>query len=337
MRVFICGAGASFHAGYPLTRNLGPEIVEWAAKNPQDRLNWIEADEIHSLFPSLEDFEQIISELQNPTPGSEIDQLPPHKRGSILAGLCEALCEYFDVLRLKGAPLYRQFAEQVVAPGDIVISFNYDISLEAELRSAGKWHIGDGYGFLLGDAITPASPTRMLKLHGSTSWIDILFGGRRGVGAVGPDGPLGPRPVVLPQYFEFLQYPSQTKDPRFNGGGASRHGSMVLPARNKDFSARRRFWDSLWLQASDALGQASEIAIIGYSLPLADTRARDLLFQAGNKDASVSICCGGDNPRLGKEFTDARFSSIDLSSLYFHEWLNASRSRMKPHQSKLEA
>src|ERR1039458_3414038 len=59
------------------------------------------------------------------------------------------LCEYFDVLSLNGAPLYRRFAEQVPTPGDTAITFHYDVSLEAELCKAGKWHIGDGYGFLL--------------------------------------------------------------------------------------------------------------------------------------------------------------------------------------------
>jgi hypothetical protein len=35
MRVYILGAGASAHAGYPLTGDLGATLIEWADKNPR--------------------------------------------------------------------------------------------------------------------------------------------------------------------------------------------------------------------------------------------------------------------------------------------------------------
>jgi hypothetical protein len=325
VRAYLLGAGASAHAGYPLIKHLGTVLVEWAAGNPH---HGIDADELHARFPSLEDFEQIISELERPAPGSAIDQLPEDKRGSILAGVRETLCEYFDILRLNHAPLYRQFAEEVCSPGDTVITFNYDVSLEAELRKAKKWHIGDGYGFHLGVSVTPASPVRVLKLHGSTSWIDILFDGARGgdYRTVGPDGPLGARPLIPPQYFDFFGYPPQIVDPRFEGGGSSRSGSMILPARSKVFDERGRFWDHLWLQASETLGIASEIVIIGYSLAPTDERARKLVLQGGYKDASITVCCGEDNIRIANELTDAGFAAVRAESCYFDDWLNSLRA-----------
>jgi hypothetical protein len=256
MKAFVLGAGASVHVGYPLASKLGIALIEWASQNARpDHLYWVDGDELHTLFPSLDDFEEVISELQNPTPGSHIDQLPKWKRGSILVGIREALCEYFDVLRLNDARLYRQFAQQVPSPGDTIITFNYDVSLEAELRKADKWHLGDGYGFPLGEGVTPSSPVTVLKLHGSTSWIDILFDGARGgsFGAVGPDGPLGARPLILPQHVQFFGYPPEIKDPSFKGGGSSRSGSMILPARMKVFGERQPFWDYLWSRAAHAL------------------------------------------------------------------------------------
>jgi hypothetical protein len=324
VRIFVLGAGASFHAGYPLARNLGAALVEWAAKNPRpDRFYWIDADELHWLFHSLDDFEQVISELQSPTSGSQVDKLPKEKRGSILASIREVLCEYFDILRLTHAPLYWKFAEHVISQGDTIITFNYDVSLEAELRKADKWHISDGYGFSLADGITPVSPVKILKLHGSTSWIDILFDGAPGgsYGAVGPAGPLGARPLILPDYFQFFGYPPELSDPQFKGGGSSRSGSMILPGRSKSFEARPRFWDHLWTQALYALRKASEIVVIGYSLPFADKRARDLLLRAANKNASISICCGGDNARIAKEFGNAGFASVEAHWTYFDDWI----------------
>jgi hypothetical protein len=325
VRTFVLGAGASFHVGYPLTTKLGVELIEWIARNPRDRIHWIDAAEIRALFPSLANFEEIISELENPSPGSKIEGLPKWKRGSLLAGIREGLCEYFDAIKSNAAPLYCQLAERVLSPGDTMVTFNYDVSLEAELRKVGKWDIGNGYGFLLGDGITPQSSVQVLKLHGSTSWIDILFDGARGgdYGAVGADGALGARPLILPQYFEFFGYPREVRDPRFRGGGSSRAGSMILPARTKVFEARSPFWDHLWSQAASALSKATEIAIIGYSLAPTDERARELVLGAANKIASVSICCGGDNARITQEFADAGFSSVESSSNYFEDWLTA--------------
>jgi len=325
VRTLVLGAGASFHVGYPLTKNLGTKLIDWIARNPRDRIDWIDAAEIRSLFPSLEDIEQVISELQNPAPGSPVNNLPKWKRGSLLAGIREGLCEYFDTVRPNPARLYRELGETVLSPGDAVITFNYDVSLEAELYKAGKWHIGNGYGFLLGDGITPLSSVQVLKLHGSTSWIDILFDGARGgdYGAVGPDGALGTRPLILPQYFDLFGYPPEVRDPQFRGGGATRVGSMILPARSKVFEARSLFWDHLWSQAAEALSNAAEIAIIGYSLAPADERARDLILGASNKRASISICCGGDNARITKEFAAAGFSSVESSLPYFQDWLTA--------------
>src|ERR1019366_1805028 len=53
---------------------------------------------------------------------------------------------YFNSLRSQPAELYRTFAENVLSPGDAVITFNYDLALDREMRRAGKWDIGKGYG-----------------------------------------------------------------------------------------------------------------------------------------------------------------------------------------------
>ena len=210
MRAFIFGAGASLHVGYPLAPPLGRSLVDWAAKNlPAPHLYWIDRDELSTIFneQELDDFEGIITELENPIIGSPVSALPKWKRGSMLEGFRNALCYFFDSIRANDAPLYRQFAKEVIQPGDTVITFNYDVSLERELRRAGKWGIRDGYGFDLGvDSLLP-SAIKLLKLHGSTNWIDLLFGGARG-GTFGYcTDSLSLRPVILPQEFEFLEFP----------------------------------------------------------------------------------------------------------------------------------
>jgi len=105
---------------------------------------------------------------------------------------------------------------------------------------------------------------------------------------------------------------------------------MILPARVKVFDARKRFWDCLWSQASDALHKSSEIVIIGYRLAPADERARDLIFRAGNNYTPVSICCGRENARIAKELADAGFASVESSSTHFSDWLKARRNPSNP-------
>ncbi len=139
MRTFILGAGASLHVGYPLIKNLGPELIEWIANNPppQNYLYWPDPDVLKDHGP-LDYIEEIVTKLEQ-----------SEKPGPILAGLREALCCFFDSIRPNGASLYQKLARDVVEDGDVVISFNYDVSLDRELRQAGKWEISDGYGFNL--------------------------------------------------------------------------------------------------------------------------------------------------------------------------------------------
>ena len=334
MRAFVFGAGASLHVGYPLARDLGRKLIDWAASNPRpDYLHWIDPNELPGILPSLDDFEGIITELENPTPRGAVSKIPRWKRGSILAGFRNVLCDLFDSKRVNDALLYRQFATEIIQPGDVVITFNYDVSLERELRRAGKWEISKGYGFDLRLASLPPSATELLKLHGSTNWIDLLFGGTVGISVVGTDA-LGMRPVILAQEFEFLEYP-QIRDPLFNGGGVDRSGSMILPGRQKRFYVetsigpreRGRFWTALWRKAGTALQQAHEIVIVGYSFLAADKRAYELVLNENNRDSNLTISCGHDNDRLVREFLRCGFARVRADSTNFEDWLATARAR----------
>ena len=326
MRVFVLGAGASAHVGYPLTKNLGPELIKFIADSPGPRnyLYWPDPDELKS-YGRLEDIEEIVTQVER-----------SERPGPILAGLREAVCVFFDTVRSNDAPLYQQLASEVIQGGDVAITFNYDLSLDRELRKAGNWEISDGYGFDLGIRNVPKSATTLLKLHGSTNWIDSLLGGMRAgkfSQGYGWDS-LGFRPVVLPSEFEFFGYEGVT-DPMFSGGGVDRSGSMILPSRNKRFYVqtsinqreREAFWSALWAQAGTALRNADEVVIIGYSLPEADTEARRLLLQVTNKDSSLTICCGQDTDRVEKEFARNGFSRVRTDSKRFEDWLTVQRCR----------
>jgi hypothetical protein len=204
---------------------------------------------------------------------------------------------YFNSLRSQHADLYRAFAEDVLAPGDAVITLNYDLALDREMKRAGKWRIGNGYGFEIGNISLGDSPCRLFKLHGSTNWRGELFKGSEGFGQTSrTDLSLGQRPIIDPSEFEFLEY-SNASDPQGHNGRV-RIESIIMPTAKKKFyketSLGREwegFWDSLWRQAGGALKSSNEVYVIGYSVPEYDSRASSLLARAVDSGTKIKVCC----------------------------------------------
>lgn len=320
-RVFVLGAGASLHAGYPLTKELGPRPFDWVegSSPPQNIPYWPERAELAG-FGELDDIEGVVTKLE-----------ATKNSGAILAGLREALCRFFQYIQPAEAKLYKEFAEEVTRPGDVLITFNYDISLELELKRAGKWEVSNGYGFDLGVANIATSPTRLLKLHGSINWMDLLFDGlQSGQFSWGIGDSRGERPV-FPWGLDHLGY-SGVKDPKWKQGGVDRAGSMILPSRHKQYyidtslgREREDFWRSLWVQAVNALRQAQEIVIIGYSCPMADAEAQNLLLKQSNRNCSLTICCGSQTLSLSEEFVKKGFDRNHIQADWgrFEDFLGA--------------
>ena len=137
-----------------------------------------------------------------------------------LCGLSTScLREWFREIHTKPASAYAEFASKVIQPGDVVITFNYDDSLERELSRAGVWDVSRGYGFPLGAEDTH-SKTLLLKLHGSMNWLISVFGGARaGAFQVGgwPPSAFGDAPVIHPADLHHLGY-ADFKGRVFTGG-----------------------------------------------------------------------------------------------------------------------
>ncbi|HEY4903496.1 MAG TPA: hypothetical protein VIH89_08500 [Candidatus Sulfotelmatobacter sp.] len=208
---------------------------------------------------------------------------------------------------------YRDFARDIVVPGDCIVTFNYDVSLDRELRLAGKLEIGDGYGFPI-ESLPGGSPTKMLKLHGSTSWLALLFGGRTsGPFQFQPGNTLGTRPVIGKNELSFLGYVNAA-DPAFGKGGAAMP-VMIFPARSKDFYFApntgieyAEFWNDLWRQAGTALRSADRVVMCGYSLSSVDERARKLLLTAPRKEAEIVVASGDDTEGIVKQYREAGYA-----------------------------
>jgi hypothetical protein len=326
MNTYVLGAGASRHADYPLTSELGPRLRDWVNQNWVDGVLGLNTQTVNDLceyYEGLTDLEQILTDLYERPVGSKAAALEKSSCGAALTALRVAIPEFFNSLQqapIRGPDLYLSLAQNHVHKGDAVVTFNYDLAVERALRTAGLWEIGDGYGFSLGDDITPSSQARVLKVHGSKNWLGLLFGG--GIGFSQASSVYGPRPVLFRESdFAFLGYSKAVRDPHSRGiGRTGGEPALILPTLHKNFFNQTHFghewepfWNLLWSQAANSLQSSARIVIIGYSLPPADERARELLLTQSNKDAEVHVFCGSRTAVICEAFREAGFRTVKTS------------------------
>jgi hypothetical protein len=326
--VYVLGAGASKHVGYPLVATMGQELLAWMSGQDQfsATAGWLKEE-----FGSSPNVEDVITELDHRVESLEsskkLEEMAyRHQCGDTLYKIRMAIPIWFREIRVKPAPAYAAFADHLVAPGDTVISFNYDDSLERELKRAGKWDASIGYGFGL---LSPEHHTSItvLKLHGSANWLISFFGGRRGTFAVDSGGSLGDAPHIATDDLRFLGYDDLQ--------GTFPHGagmpSLILPGRKKEFfyatsfgNEHEEFFDYLWSQSARALRSANRMVVCGYGLLSVDKQACDLLLSAPPKDIPVEIVSGNDSQRIRASFEAAGFSHAAAHSTgYFEDWVRS--------------
>ncbi|HEV1994601.1 MAG TPA: hypothetical protein VGR03_09740 [Candidatus Acidoferrum sp.] len=324
MVTYVLGAGASRHAGYPLANELGNRLHDWVRQNWADEIIWkgyIEA--LHKHYGGLADLELVLTELYERPAGSRATALSTTWCGNTLGGLRVAIPEFFNSLRdrpLIGPDLYRSLARHKARNGEAILTFNYDLAVESAFRKEALWEIGDGYGFSLGVGITPTSKVKVLKLHGSTNWLGILFDGNMGFSQY--SRVYGPRPTLLRESdFRYLGYSNVVRDPHCKGvsltGGDP---ALVLPTLHKNFfhqtSSGREwepFWNHIWGQAANVLHSSEKIVIIGYSIPAADERARELLLGHSNSNAEISVFSGSRTDAICEAFRKSGFRIVKSS------------------------
>ena len=259
--------------------------------------------DVEALFTDLDLNRGVFGELSK----SECDRLR--------ATLRSCLREYFKGIR-GTASLYARLAEKLLS-GDTVVTFNYDVSLENELARVQKFSVCGGYGF---EAAWDErkSEVIILKLHGSLNWIGSIFGGARGGSSGMFASALGNRPFVDNTDSVLSGYPPEVLDNGFRGGGVlDASATLILPTYEKKFSISTslgdewvEFFESIWSKATECLQSTDCIVVIGYSMPEADRRARDMLLVNANKVADILLCCASANMQLKEEFEKHGFSNV---------------------------
>jgi hypothetical protein len=334
--VYVLGAGASKHVGYPLASTMGAEMLAWMSTRDRYRET---AEAIKETFGDSPNIEDVITDLDDIITSLEgAKELADRERRTIAAHqrskLAEVLPQWFLETHTNPAPAYEQFAKNIVQPGDVIITFNYDDSLERELKRVGKWDVSQGYGFQIGNCAQPSAVV-MLKLHGSMNWLVSIFNGATsGAFAISGFSSLGTCPCIATDFLRFLGYDDMKGT--FPGGGG--FPSLILPGRMKVFQystsfgpEHKEFFDSLWSQAAYALKRADRLVLCGYSLLPVDERACDLLLKAPSRAAEVTIVSGSQGQRIAKQFKDAGFQNVKpFDSGHFESWVKESAQSKGP-------
>jgi hypothetical protein len=330
MTVFVLGAGASVHAGYPLASALGEELYRWAITScqAQGKVRQLAGDiePIHERFRNFSDFEFILTTLSKEAPTNVQSRVALHAIEVLVPEF------FWHISQTKIAnDHYGELAQNRVRAGDMVLTFNYDLACEKALRHAGLWEIDKGYGFDVPLGQLPPTKVKALKLHGSINWLGLIFGGSNGGGYA--SSVYGPRPCLFgKRYFSFFDYPQEIVDPLCQGishtGGEP---ALILPAFGKIFHHQtyfgdewKDFWDHIWGLAAEAVRAADEIVVIGYSMPKADERARKLLLKESNRMAEIRVFSGNATRNIYDEFREQSFEKIGSNDAgYFEDYLNS--------------
>ena len=355
MKAYVFGAGASVQAGYPLASRLLHDLSDWLDTCPGGKASefWVQPCrnrmlQIRETFGSLDSLEIVLGKLeeygtQRVVPTSATTYRQDHKdiahdvmehmmgrRGGALddpaqgfypqylrSDLVTAFREMFYSIEesRSGENAYDKLA-QLVEPGSALVTFNYDVALERALARASKWDIGTGYWFTAFPE-REASSSIVHKLHGSANWFKEPI---QEHGA----------PRFFPRDLKILGY-DDLRDPSIgNGMGVDNTSTFILPNPNKSFYWER-LWVPLWKSASKHLRAADEVFIHGYSMPIADARGRELVFNNLSKTALINIHCLDDSNRMADEFRGQGFKNVRaFPAIGFEEWAEAARSHPVP-------
>jgi len=235
----------------------------------------------------------------------------------------------------------RALAERM-RPDDVVITFNYDATLERVLLEQKKWSFKNGYGFELvfqksRDDKTfvphPNSPVIVLHLHGATGWY------RRPAFAPDYAPPEGAGALPVEAFGAAPLSTSISLDPKFLTAlgifnvdaclpdtlSVNNERHVVLhPSFLKEYETEEsgsHVFINLWQRAAQALREAEHTFIIGYSLPKADVAALTLLLTTLRRGTvTVVNPTGRVVMRLGRLFSGNPFGK----ALTLEQWLNAS-------------
>ncbi len=271
--VYILGAGFSVPLGGPLFSQLLTKEMEWASSDvpiPDDlktsicslcldpsekrRHKWRSIDKVLARVEPL-DAEELLAVIDEASRGLS------GKRAEAISRACfgqstgdfKRLLRYLKLVVASQANAFvdeiDEYGEAIapykkwvslLEPGDSIVTFNYDLLVEKLATQA-------GIELSIGPNALKKGCTRLYKLHGSVNW---AFDSLRNVG-------------VFDDTIE-----------------AERDLAIGMPGRGKAELLDSASFDFAWSAASRAIKNAKTISIIGYSMPMSDNYAKDMILSS---------------------------------------------------------
>lgn len=168
---------------------------------------------------------------------------------------------------------YLRHLLEKLTTGDVVITLNWDTTVERTLAEEGRWNPSDGYGFRKslrtpeGAALHFSRPSDVLvlKLHGSVGW---HRSNRHGLYFSGAD------------YLSMFEFPTEA-DGRLRATdpceepGYPAPPLLIHPSYLQDLGTTEV--REIWNKAAQALNKATAVEVWGYSLPESDHAVRALI------------------------------------------------------------
>jgi proteasome lid subunit RPN8/RPN11 len=298
-RVFVLGAGASAFAGYPLATGLLGFIRNFNSLEARTRekasrviskLNDAEFQFSRHVIRDpngVANLEELLTylELYHSFPGTNFALNPWDASDSadirqvVTYGFLEYQHDLYKNTWRAGAQIgiVRKVSEawtSLVRPGDVIITFNWDILHEVILWPSGLWSYRDGYGFQCatqGEGEHP-SKTLILKLHGSVNWVQEDE----------------TKPVAyIADVPDFFHDPRDLgTQPRHPEAQADSGRKLILPTYLKDISSNAALL-GLWTKAHRFMAEAREMVVVGYSLNPVDHPARLLFGTALSQNSNL--------------------------------------------------
>ena len=239
----------------------------------------------------------------------------------------------------------RRFAA-MLGEGDVVITFNYDSTLERVLFQQGKWSPSDGYGFKvdLWHSMSDRTPVPIaqskvstLHLHGSVGWYyKLALPG----GMVIADARLSSsekletlhktleESIALDPLF-LMELGINAIDSWLPDPPPQDRMIVLHPSFLKSFGpeGQKTIFINLWRKAADALRAADRIFVIGYSLPEADSAAMALLLTNCDREKVEIVNMDIETSERLHLLLSSHW--VDVRPDDFHDWVNRKPPRSK--------
>ena len=241
-------------------------------------------------------------------------------------------CPKWEVLRRFG---------KLLESGDIVITFNYDSTIERVLLDQEKWAPGDGYGTDLvfqqnqydkTRVDFPPSMVKVLHLHGAIGWYSKptfspdFRPSAEGGGAI-PREALSPAPLETEIALDPLLLQGlgiHNVDASLPHRPPNESQILLHPSFLKAYGGEDRPYQPfsrLWKMAAGMLRSAEEITIIGYSLPPADNAAWTLLHTTCDPERTMIV--NPDKSILRNRYGRLLKHRLSTRAMDFGMWLDS--------------